>query len=237
MPFRTLAAAWSGGVMLGQEASDEDYKALMEAVAAQADVGALIETRPLLRRMVETGKGGVPYDLMFPEVFYPEARAGGRVGFHAVVGNPPWDTVRPLAKEFFAAFDLQIMNAPTKRERESIEKALLTNVATQALWHAYSEEIEQAKQCFGRAYDHQREVIDGKMTGGDLDLGKLFAERTFYACCSNGAIGLVLPGSFYSASGTAALRKLYLDHANLRALLAFHNTHQLFETRRCARQR
>ncbi len=64
----------------------------------------------------------LPYDLTFPEVFYPTGVPYGRRGFDAVLGNPPWDTLTPKAKEFYASYDFEIMNAPTKRERVELEK-------------------------------------------------------------------------------------------------------------------
>ncbi|HWN68296.1 MAG TPA: DNA methyltransferase, partial [Haliangium sp.] len=40
------------------------------------------------------------WELEFPDVF----TAPG-AGFHAVVGNPPWDTVQPVSREFFSSID------------------------------------------------------------------------------------------------------------------------------------
>ncbi|MCC6555458.1 MAG: N-6 DNA methylase, partial [Polyangiaceae bacterium] len=75
-PFKTLAAAWSGGVMLEAKGDDDGYRLLREAVAGKGEVGAVIGGRPALARMVEVGREGVAYDLVFPEVFYPEGRVG-----------------------------------------------------------------------------------------------------------------------------------------------------------------
>jgi hypothetical protein len=40
------------------------------------------------------------WELEFPDVF--NASCGG---FHAILGNPPWDTLQPVSKEFFSAHD------------------------------------------------------------------------------------------------------------------------------------
>ena len=40
------------------------------------------------------------WELEFPDVF-----TGPRSGFNAIIGNPPWDTVQPVSKEFFSNFD------------------------------------------------------------------------------------------------------------------------------------
>ena len=40
------------------------------------------------------------WELEFPDVF-----GGGNPGFHAIVGNPPWEIQKPISKEFFSNKD------------------------------------------------------------------------------------------------------------------------------------
>lgn len=40
------------------------------------------------------------WELEFPDVF-----TGERPGFHAVIGNPPWEIQKPISKEFFSNYD------------------------------------------------------------------------------------------------------------------------------------
>ena len=40
------------------------------------------------------------WELEFPDVF-----TGGTPGFHAVIGNPPWEIQKPISKEFFSNYD------------------------------------------------------------------------------------------------------------------------------------
>ena len=40
------------------------------------------------------------WELEFPDVFTPE-----RSGFDALIGNPPWDVMKPNSQEFFTEFD------------------------------------------------------------------------------------------------------------------------------------
>ena len=110
-PFRVLAAAWSGGVMLGPEKCDDlAYGDLLKSVAETGEIPEQIESERL-RAMIGRGLDAddvsanrvdlydflasgccVPalsYDLAFPEVFYPTGVPHGRQGFHAVLGNPP----------------------------------------------------------------------------------------------------------------------------------------------------
>lgn len=140
-PFRVLAMAWSGAVMLGENQCDGQYEALLKQVADHGNLpdsldedmllmlqrGTGMEKLPTCRQelsqTLNRGHGGttsgpaLSYDLTFPEVFYPTGVFWERQGFHAVLGNPPWGALQPLGKEFYAAYDLDILNAPTRRER------------------------------------------------------------------------------------------------------------------------
>ena len=40
------------------------------------------------------------WELAFPDVFTPQ-----RSGFDAMIGNPPWDVMKPNSQEFFTEFD------------------------------------------------------------------------------------------------------------------------------------
>ena len=140
LPFRVAAAAWSGGVMLGTDNCDDvAYSVLMNTIANTGELPKRIESEPL-RRMIARGLGieeipaesaeiyalvnsgrcdpALPYDLTFPEVFYPTGVPHGREGFHAVLGNPPWDRMLPADKEFFASYDFTILDAQqSERQR------------------------------------------------------------------------------------------------------------------------
>jgi hypothetical protein len=141
-----------------------------------------------LYSLVQSGSfvPALPYDLTFPEVFYPTGVPHGRRGFHAVLGNPPWDSVRPLVKEFLSGFDLSILDAPTKRERAELEERLLTNATIRLLHERYLRDVEEQIGAFRNEYQNQQAVVDGRTVGGDFDLARLFSERIFRLTRSHG---------------------------------------------------
>ena len=49
----------------------------------------------------------LPYDLTFPEVFYPTGVPHGRRGFDAVLGNPPWDRIEIAPQDYFGQHDFR----------------------------------------------------------------------------------------------------------------------------------
>jgi len=209
-PFKVLAAAWSGGVMLGPgKCDDMAYARLLKHIGETGRLPETLDSEPL-RAMIALGLGvddipsdtaslialltgsplnpesqilnpvpALPYDLTFPEVFYPNGVPFGRRGFDAVLGNPPWDTLTPKAKEFYASFDFRIMDAPTKRERVEIEKRLKADPEVTRLLAEYEEGFKQQGRIRQKLYEWQVVEVDGDKTGGDPDCAKLFMERGY----------------------------------------------------------
>jgi hypothetical protein len=247
-PFRLLAAAWSGGVMLGEEASDADYEALAKAVADGASPEPVIAARPALRTMIDTGADGLPYDLAFPEVFCPAVGIRSpdsgfreisghqpltpdscRLGFDAVLGNPPWDALQPLAKEFFAAFDLRVLDAATRKEREAVETRLTADPRVKEAYEQYVREFESAKFLFDRTYRHVGLQAQGRSSGAVTDLWQVFAERGMTLLRDRGLVGWVLPSAFHANQSATGIRELYLKQGALRCCYSFENKRKLFD--------
>ncbi len=251
IPFRTTAAAWSGGVMLGPSKCDEEaYEKMLETIASTGDLPGLIESS-LLRNMIARGYGldsvseerdelyssvkssaaipALPYDLTFPEVFYPKGIPHGQQGFDVVLGNPPWDSIQFKSKEFFAAFDFEILNAPTKRERISIEQRLMSDVRCGKLFDVYVESFEMQKRIIDILYKYQKIFIDGDLCGRQLDYFRVFMERNTLLLGRNGSTGIVVPSAFHANEGATGVRRLYLVEMALRCCYSFENKRKLFE--------
>lgn len=229
-PLKVLAAAWAGGVLLGADACDDaGYENMLRAIAEKEDPDAPASSRPGVAEMVRLGIEGVPYDLMFPEVFYRDARAVRTGGFDVLLGNPPWDAVRALTREFLAGFDLRILNAPTKRERSELEESLLGNERVLARFRTYAAEFERNARLFDRVFPNQSVEVEGKTLRGDHELGKLFTERFVQLACVGGRVGLLAPGSLHVAAGTAGVRKLLFSQCETTKFFSFSNRLRLFD--------
>lgn len=257
-PLKQLARAWTGGVMLGKQSDDVGYKLLAEAVANGAEaasavlppaparpspdastvlgagregggpLSSLLATRPGLRHMLELGSDSVAHELTFPEVFFPDG-ADQRQGFHAVLGNPPWDAIKFNTKEFLAAFDLMVYEAPTKRERTLVEKRLCADVAVASLMNIYLEAFENIKRANDRLYQFQKVSVDGDLAGRQLDAFRVFMERNAQLLSPSGFTGVVVPSAFHANAGATGIRLLYLRHLRLMHCLCFENRNKLFE--------
>lgn len=226
-PLKTLAAAWSGGVMLGDQCDDAGYQALAQAVADGAEPDGVLAARPRLREMVMVGGEAVAFELAFPEAFRGDDN--GRGGFDAVVGNPPWDAIQFKSKEFLAAFNLEILNAPTKRERTVVEQRLLANTAVASLFEEHQEGFERTKRANDRLFQYQKVIIDGDLAGRQLDAFRVFMERNAQLLRRDGFTGVVVPSAFHANAGATGVRQLYLEKMALKFCFSFENRKKLFD--------
>jgi hypothetical protein len=254
-PFRIIAAAWSGGVMLGPEKCDDlAYADLLKSVAETGEIPEGIES-DRLRAMITRGLGtcdswrdrralydllssgrcvpALPYDLTFPEVFYPSGVPHDRRGFHGVLGNPPWDRIRPFVKEFYAAFDFEILGAPTKRERDAIQARLEQDPSVRGAFELYAGEFDAMGRVHDIIFEWQDYRVGDIWAGrGNADAYCLFAEASAKWCGRGGALGLVLPSAFHANEGATGIRHLFIDKMALRCCYSFENRRQLFEIHR-----
>lgn len=255
LPFRILAAAWSGGVMLGTDqpdgsprCDDDAYADLLKQVGTTGDLPETIDS-PDLRAMIAKGLGvaandgqpldprsvpadarpALPFDLTFPEVFHPTGQPHGRHGFDAVIGNPPWDTYRAKAKEYFSTRSLVYLACNTGDQRKSVAAEILRSPTEADAFRAYQGVFDAHLKVLSQLFVHQTAEVDGNRVGGDPDLASFFAER-FVALAAQevGCIGVVLPSAVHASGGWTSIRTLLLK-AGWRWCLSFENSRRLFE--------
>lgn len=232
-PFKIVAAAWAGGVMLGAPGCDDQgYAGLIKAVSEGADAKTLLDSHKRLQLMVTTGNRSIPFDLAFADVFFPSGDLNQHRGFDVVLGNPPWDAIQFKSKEFFANYDFQILDAPTKRERETIEQRLTADPTCGPLFERYKEDFEQQKRANEVLYSHQKVFVEGDLCGRQLDLFRVFMERNAQFLGPTGQTGVVVPSAFHANEGATGIRRQYLNDLSLRCCYSFENRRKLFDIHR-----
>ena len=78
-------------------------------------------------------------------------------------------------------------------------------------------------------FKHQRSIVNGKNVAADINLYKLFVEKSYELLRSNGVCGLVIPSGIYSDLGSKGLRELILNNTKLYHIFGFINRKKIFK--------
>lgn len=165
------------------------------------------------------------WELEYPEVFFSE-----RPGFDAVLGNPPWDKVKPDKNEFYGRVDV-LIRAYTGGDMDRRVKEL--QELHRGLSDGYKEYERNKKTtaaCLkkGGSFEFHDWVINGKTTSGDVDIFKSFVEQAWRLAREDGRAGFVVPSAIYNNEGCTGLRHLLLDEAQVERFYGFENRRKIF---------
>jgi hypothetical protein len=144
------------------------------------------------------------WPIAFPEVF-----ASG--GFHAVVGNPPWE--QPMTDEVsvFARYQPGLKALP---EADRLRALALLREKRPEISRVYERELEEAAAL--RAYFSGDSGYEGGP--GHPDLYRYFCQRYRRLVGPKGSICVVLPRSAFSTKGAAEFRKWLAGSTTVRRL-------------------
>lgn len=202
---------------------------------------AAVEDHPLVQRVRDTRAQGYGprleaffhWQLEFPEVAFDEkGQPRGGFGFDAVVGNPPWDRIRPERRHFYGPYgrpdegsDWDVANKQGASLEALIRRLHAEHAGLAEGWEAYERGIGALNGFLRGAgvYQHQVVKIDGKKTGGDPDTFRYFVERFFQAVRPGGRVSLVVPGTLWQAEGCTGLRRMLLGEVTTEELFVFEN--------------
>ena len=154
----------------------------------------------------------------------PENRAAGATlqaaGFDGIIGNPPWEGFKPFRKEFAAKVSPQKpqfskMGMDTPAFDKWFDQEVKGNKEFAARWHEYEEFYQRNSEFFGRRYQSQG--------SGDYNLFKLFIEADLTLIRTCGRFSLLVPSSFQTDEGCAALRRWFITEHRLDELTSFEN--------------
>ena len=164
------------------------------------------------------------WHLEFPEVFGED-----RQGFDCLIGNPPWEQVVLIEKEFFASRAPEIAEAPTAAARTKLINAL-SSADPQSdpdrlkLWHDY----ENAK------HGKESETIFIKESGryqflcGKLNTYQAFAALFRQIIGASGCLGIIVPSGIATDDSNKGFFSDLVNTESLVSLYDFENRDGIF---------
>lgn len=114
--------------------------------------------------------------------------------YDIILGNPPWEKIRFEEKKFFSQFieGISLINFKFSLE-QSIEKSLEDNPMMQDFVNTYKQQLENIKKQI------KQNVFFKDSTVGELNTCSLFADSAFQLLSSEGASGLFVKSSLFTA--------------------------------------
>ncbi|KAF0150319.1 MAG: endonuclease-methyltransferase fusion protein [Ignavibacteria bacterium] len=133
-------------------------------------------------------------------------------GFDGIIGNPPWEAIKPIEKEFAGKGkgELDVLNF-----KKWFEDKLNTDKKFSDDWDKYVKSYDVYKDYISRHYQYQ--------DVGDTNYYKLFLERDFNLLKYGGVLNLLVPSGIQTDKGCSQLRRLFLSIAQLNEIYSFEN--------------
>lgn len=162
------------------------------------------------------------WEIEFPEVWYDEeGQPLARGGFDVIVGNPPWEAVKPNSKEFWSNY-LPTFRALGKQAAVKAAGKLRAEPEIDIKWRQYFYQLGQQTNAF------KQRTFYASQGGGDVNTYKLFLERMMSLARSGGTFSMVLPSGIYTDKNCTPLRKQLFFDETTRYILSVENRKGIF---------
>ena len=179
---------------------------------ALRDSGALVSTVLVeTTRRITEDYGLFHWELAFPQVF-------ARGGFDVVLGNPPWERVKLVEREFFAKREPSIAKTQNASDRKKLIAALpATNPVLWKEW-SHATRIAQGQSHFAR--QSGRYPLCGR---GDVNTYALFAEHNLQVLGLRSRAGFIVPSGIATDDTTKDYFQAIVKSRVLRSMWEFEN--------------
>jgi hypothetical protein len=150
------------------------------------------------------------YHLEFPEVFE-------KGGFDCLLGNPPWEKITLLEREFFSSFE-RIVN----EKRSNIRKRLIEDLKDSHPliyqdWIRANIEVEKKKQFMTTSNRFSLSAV------GELNLYPLFVENNSNLINSNGFSGIIIKSGMLQSPTWAGFTQFLIENRKIVSAYDFRN--------------
>jgi hypothetical protein len=177
------------------------------------------------------------------EIEFPDVFTGANPGFSAMVGNPPWETLQPLSKEWFSNHDPLYRAYGNEEAKGKQKEYFAAEVALERSWLSYCARFKALTCWHKNAANPTEKKWPQRHTCSFADPAhpflhqgegkpytyKMFLELAHALVRNGGLIGLIVPSGIYTDRGSAALRDLFLHGCCWKWLFSFENRQKIFE--------
>ncbi|UKV14905.1 BREX-1 system adenine-specific DNA-methyltransferase PglX [Thalassospiraceae bacterium SW-3-3] len=139
-------------------------------------------------------------------------------GFHAVIGNPPWDRMKLQQIEWFAERRPEIAMTSKAADRQRMIAVIEAEGDPLARDYVKASDRAEARTRMARKGGDY-----SLLSGGDVNLYSLFVERAMTVVKNDGLIGLLVPSGIASDKTAAKFFKGVATEGRLKALYDFEN--------------
>ncbi len=145
-------------------------------------------------------------------------------GFDVLIGNPPWDRLKPLRDDYFSKFD-EVFRTRMPDDKDEMQEKLLQDEEIAAGWEQYQEEMKKRAEYYSNSpdYELQSPTVGGTKSTTENDLSALFFERVFKLARDESYVSQVLPGVLFNGASAKDLRMHLLNETDLQTLTIFTN--------------
>jgi Alw26I/Eco31I/Esp3I family type II restriction m6 adenine DNA methyltransferase len=173
------------------------------------------------------------WQIEFPEVFFDKnGKPKENAGFDCIVGNPPWETIKPYDDDFFESIDPEWENGKNNKVWQEGRIAKLLRDPEIVLLHKrfiqertiFNEFLKQTKQY--KLLNPKFKEVRG--SSGDANTHKLATELYVTLLNHEGVFGFLVPEGFAGDMGTRDLRKHYIEKRLLESIIAFNENNEIF---------
>ncbi len=231
-----LADAWCAAFFWKKQEGDLESGAVTEALWRDLGRDGAVMPANTWRevRTIAREHGFFHWHLAFPQVFFAggedqtpaEDSTGLTGGFDVVLGNPPWDTLSPDAKEFFSRYDPQIRFQDPATQARMIE-TLLGDALVAEKWTKHRRELF-ATAHFLKNSGRYRLYAPGNLGKGDFNVYRMFVETALDSVRSSGRVAQIVPEGMYNGANCMAIRQHLFDRFTLDRVLGFENARQIW---------
>ncbi|MDD2285939.1 MAG: N-6 DNA methylase, partial [Paludibacter sp.] len=150
------------------------------------------------------------WHLEYPEVFE-------KGGFDCVIGNPPWEKVTILEREFFTDFKDIVEEKRSNIRKKRIENLSVTHPSIYLSWIDANSSVDRQKNFFSKGERYIYSAV------GELNLYPLFVENNTHLNNKNGRSGLIIKSGMLQSPTWAGFTQYLLENHKIVSAFDYRN--------------